>query len=129
MLDLNHDFVKGLTPPTRETYLLRVPVGSKVLVERKIANTKWNTPVYASTASPSKPASKSTRSPSSLAPAPTSAGPGYVYHMVQRGDSLWSISEKYNVTIQSIFKWNSLKKSRIFPGNKLKIQVTSKANS
>jgi membrane-bound lytic murein transglycosylase D len=129
MLDLNPAFVKGLTPPTRETYLLRVPVGSKVLVERKIANTKWNTPVYASTTSPSKPASKSTRSPSSLAPAPTSAGPGYVYHMVQRGDSLWSISEKYNVTIQSIFKWNSLKKSRIFPGNKLKIQVTSKANS
>ncbi|NBX82713.1 LysM domain-containing protein [bacterium] len=43
--------------------------------------------------------------------------------MVQKGESLWSISEKYNVTVQSIFKWNTLKKSRIFPGNKLKILI------
>jgi len=128
MLDLNPAFVKGLTPPNRETYVLRVPVGSKVLVERKIANTKWNTPVYASSTPNFKSSSKTNRSPASVPPAPTPAGSGYVYHMVQKGESLWSISEKYNVTIQSIFKWNGLKKSRIFPGNKLRIQVANKAN-
>lgn len=47
---------------------------------------------------------------------------GYIIHIVKNGESLWSISEKYDVTVQNIFKWNSLKKSQIFPGKKLKIK-------
>lgn len=123
MLDLNPAFVKGITPPAGETHMIRVPVGSKVLVERKIANTKWSSPSYAST----PPSPK--RAPSSVAPKEIQTNSDFVYHMVKKGESLWSISEKYNVTIQSIFRWNSLKKSRIFPGNKLKIQINNRANS
>lgn len=126
MLDLNPAFVKGVTPSGRETTVLRVPIGSKVLVERKIANTKWNTP---SLASVSQEKSKTSRTLASVPPTTAPAGSGYVYHMVQKGESLWSISEKYNVTIQNIFRWNGLRKSRIFPGNKLRIQVNNKANS
>lgn len=53
---------------------------------------------------------------------------GYTNYTVRRGDSLWSISEEHNVTVQQIFKWNSLKKNQIFPGMKLKIKATDSAS-
>lgn len=120
LLDLNPAFVKGRTPPTREVYVLRVPIGSKVLAERRIASTNLS-----QTGSSSKPS----RSVASVKASSSDDGSGYIYHMVKRGESLWSISEQYNVTIQNIFRWNALKKSRIFPGNKLKIQLSQKTNS
>lgn len=47
---------------------------------------------------------------------------GSVTHVVKRGESLWSISQKYDVSITDIMKWNNLKKrSKIFAGRKLKI--------
>jgi len=47
----------------------------------------------------------------------------FMTHVVREGESLWSISEKYDVTVRQIFHWNNLRKSRIFPGKRLKIQV------
>lgn len=47
----------------------------------------------------------------------------FVTHVVREGESLWSISEKYDVTVRQIFHWNNLRKSRIFPGKRLRIQV------
>jgi membrane-bound lytic murein transglycosylase D len=47
----------------------------------------------------------------------------FVFHTVRRGESLWSISEQYDVTVQDIFKWNGMKRSRIFPGKKLRIRA------
>lgn len=45
-----------------------------------------------------------------------------VTHVVKRGESLWSISQKYDVSVTDIMKWNNLKKrSKIFAGRKLKI--------
>jgi len=121
MLDLNPAFVKGNTPPNKETYILRVPIGSKVLAERKIASNSLSR-----VSSAPKISRSLSSSPSRI---PADDGSGFVYHMVKKGESLWSISEQYNVTVQSIFRWNSLKKSRIFPGNKLKIQLSAKTNS
>jgi len=118
MLDLNPAFVKGITPPTRDTYTLRVPVGSKLLVEQTLASSKG----ALLSAAPAPAAPPKRRGIASVS-TPPSIKDGYIYHQVQRGESLWSISEKYNVTIQNIFRWNNLKKSRIFPGNKLKIQA------
>ena len=46
----------------------------------------------------------------------------FFHHTVRRGESLWSISERYNVTVQELFRWNSLKRSRIYPGKRIKIQ-------
>jgi len=120
MLDLNPAFLKGVTPPNRESHIIRVPVGAKVLVERKIASSRGTL-----APAPEAPPIKKSRAIASLGPIPSPASkPGeFHFHMVQKGESLWSISEKYNVTVQSIFKWNTLKKSRIFPGNKLKILI------
>ena len=78
-------------------------------------------PKGAAIRSAQKPSSvvSNTRSPSSS----SSSNGDYVTHTVQKGESLWSISEQYNVTIQSIFKWNNLKKSQIIPGKRLKIKM------
>jgi LysM repeat protein len=55
---------------------------------------------------------------------------GYVTHTVRRGESLWSISEKYNVTVQELFRWNGLRKGgRIMPGKKLKIKARKSDDS
>lgn len=122
MLDLNPAFVKAVTPPSRENFIIRVPTGSKVLAERQLSTAS---PLTLPMVSESKSSSK--RGPSSV-PVRTTDG-SFVYHVVQKGESLWSISERYNVTVQSIFKWNDLKKSRIFPGNKIKIQAARNSRS
>ncbi len=50
----------------------------------------------------------------------------YIVHTVRRGDTLWSISSRYGVSINDIMKWNNLrKKSVIFKGRKLKIYKNS----
>ncbi len=182
ILDLNPELAHGVVPPDSNTYEVRVPVGSRVIVERALASMKsGNIPAQipyqhlvksgdtlrsvarkyhmrlnelaaANNLSPRERlepgsslviphrmvATSSNRTPSS---ASVSAQPaaatstatakksvltndqdGFILHTVRRGESLWSISEKYSVTIQDIFKWNNLKKSRIFPGKRLRIR-------
>lgn len=120
MLDLNPAFIKGITPPTRESFYLRVPVGTKVLVEKQLASNSPITPPAMSETftEPRK------RGPASAHSKESMDSKQFIFHVVKKGESLWSISEKYNVTVQSIFKWNELRRSRIFPGNKIKIHVS-----
>ena len=49
-----------------------------------------------------------------------------VYHIVKRGDTLTSISRRYNKRISEILAWNSgLNKDRLFPGDRIAIWVLS----
>ncbi|MGQ9863416.1 MAG: LysM peptidoglycan-binding domain-containing protein, partial [Bacteroidia bacterium] len=41
------------------------------------------------------------------------------YHVVQKGESLWSIAKKYKTTPEKIEKINKLKSSALQPGQKL----------
>jgi membrane-bound lytic murein transglycosylase D len=50
--------------------------------------------------------------------------PGGTYHVVQSGDSLWSIARQYkDVSIEQLKKLNNLSTSRIDPGQKLLINM------
>ena len=47
-----------------------------------------------------------------------------IIHVVREGESLWSIAQKYNVTIDEIKSWNSLNGGdRIHPSDRLKLKV------
>jgi membrane-bound lytic murein transglycosylase D len=47
-------------------------------------------------------------------------------HKVKKGESLGSISDKYNVSLADLRKWNKIKNSRIVPGQTLKVQARTK---
>ena len=42
-------------------------------------------------------------------------------HEVKKGETLWSISRKYGVTIEELLKWNDKENNTLSPGEKLKI--------
>lgn len=46
-----------------------------------------------------------------------------VSHNVRRGDTLWDIANKYDVSVKSIKHWNNLKSSKLDTGEVLKIYV------
>jgi membrane-bound lytic murein transglycosylase D len=52
---------------------------------------------------------------------PVPAGPKVVFHRIKRGDTLWSVAQRYRVTVGDIKKWNGLKNDAVRPNQKLKI--------
>ncbi len=55
----------------------------------------------------------------------TTSSPETIYHMVQKGDTLWKIAQRYEgVTVEQIMKINSISNSKsLIPGTKLKVKV------
>ncbi len=45
----------------------------------------------------------------------------YLTHTVQTGDSLWTIAQQYAVSTRQLMRWNGLRSSRIYPGDKVRI--------
>jgi len=45
------------------------------------------------------------------------------YYRVRRGDSLWTIARRHNISPEEIKKWNNLKDSTIYPGNRLLLKI------
>jgi membrane-bound lytic murein transglycosylase D len=167
VLDLNPELRRGMVPPNGGPYEVRVPVGSRVLVERAVAALRTKTEngnlpkqhtvqageTLASIAHRYHIARKELANANNLVPKekltpgasliiPTRGGaseetpqltkvgrmvsgkaePGFIIHVVKRGESLWSISEQYNVTVEDLFHWNNLKKSALRPGKRLRVK-------
>ncbi len=73
-----------------------------------------------------KPIAKKPAKPKSQTPKPdTSAPRQYVYHVVQPGDTLWSIAQRYNGTsVDDLKRVNKIYNSKsLKPGTRLKIKV------
>ncbi|MFI5238057.1 MAG: LysM peptidoglycan-binding domain-containing protein, partial [Ignavibacteriales bacterium] len=43
------------------------------------------------------------------------------YHLVEKGESLYSIATKYNTSVQKLKKLNNLSSSKIIAGQKIKV--------
>lgn len=46
----------------------------------------------------------------------------YTWYLIRNGDSLWTISRKFNTSPDHIKRWNNLKSNLIHPGSKLKLR-------
>ncbi|MBC7485850.1 MAG: LysM peptidoglycan-binding domain-containing protein, partial [Cytophagaceae bacterium] len=75
--------------------------GQKLIIYKK------GTAVAKKSSSPSTSTSTSKKTPA--------------YHYVKQGDTLWTISKKYDLTIDQIKKLNNLKDGNIKPGQKIKL--------
>ncbi|MEK6615983.1 MAG: LysM peptidoglycan-binding domain-containing protein [Bacteroidota bacterium] len=53
-----------------------------------------------------------------------SANAKFRYVTVQKGDSLWSISQENGVTLEQLKQWNNIDGGKIIPGQKIKIIIT-----
>ena len=51
--------------------------------------------------------------------------PAGSYHLVKYGDTLWDISQKYDISIESLKKLNNMRSNTIKPGEKLILKKTS----
>lgn len=165
--DLNPELLRNQVPPGIGAYELKIPPGSRVLVERTL--TALDKRVVAT--SPSsyivqpgdslasigrkykvtvrELASANNLSPreklasglaliiphgdrkrtSEVATRRTDNNDGYFHHTVRRGESLWSISERYNVTVQDLFRWNNLTRSQIHPGKRIRVKGRNGSDS
>ncbi len=176
--DLNPELLRSMVPPDVASYELRVPMGTKVLVERalgsirnKLAADENEMPkehivrggeTLASIARryrvqpaslmntnnlgrkekvkagdrlliPDNARVPATRAPRVAAvsrptPKVAEAAPkDLANHKVRSGESLWAIALKYDVTIQEIYKWNNLDRPKIYPGMTLKVRKPAKS--
>ena len=64
------------------------------------------------------PLSEAARANPRRAPRPAPAVSGTRYHTVRRGESLWSLSRRYGVTINQLRAWNGMSKGQVLRAGK-----------
>jgi membrane-bound lytic murein transglycosylase D len=55
----------------------------------------------------------------------TASGGKVTYYHVKSGDTLWTISRQFNLSMDTIKRWNSLKSDVIHPGTKLLVKTAA----
>lgn len=90
---LNPEILRGVTPPQRSAYALRVPAGNKEQFEL----------VYAQI--------------------PQSERTEWVKHTIRKGETLSSIASKYGTSVTAIRDANRMRSSRIIAGRSLTVPV------
>ncbi len=56
----------------------------------------------------------------------TSISKGYLYYRVRRGDSLERIARRFGITVRQLKRWNRLRTSRIYVGQRLIVGIRKK---
>ena len=74
-------------------------------------------------------AGQSSVEPKARAGTPSNGAVRLVRYRVQRGDSLWEIAERFNVTPKQIQNWNGIRGSRINAGRTLRLHVPARRAS
>lgn len=147
--ELNPSLIKGFTPPG-DAYEINVPVGYKAIVEAKydeIASSgeapaktakaksaryrvRYNDTIRRTTTKNNSRNSKIAKTVthngsvhSSSKPNQKSDTKSLVSYRVRKGDTIWDIATKYDVSVSDIKRWNKLKSSKLSAGNRLKIYV------
>ncbi len=46
-----------------------------------------------------------------------------IIYKVRKGDSLWKVSNRFNVSVRELISWNNLSSKTIYPGDILKIKI------
>jgi LysM repeat protein len=92
-----------------------IRVGQKI----KIPSTEMSEDVSAEASSPAAPAPVKTAAAASAAPASSSATQ---YHIVKKGETVFSISKLYNVSRADLLSWNKINDNNIAVGQKLLIK-------
>jgi len=68
--------------------------------------------------------------PVAIKPAPPPKGTVEVVHEIKTGETLWSISQQYNVFMRQLARWNGIgTRATLHPGQKLKIWVKPDAST
>lgn len=103
--------VSGIRAANRGVDPRRLQIGQRLIIPRA-----GKLPRYASV-----PATVRRTTPRKVEPQ-RPEGP-FVTYRVQRGDSLWAIAKRYDVTPRDLMQWNGLTTSRIYPGDEVRIYV------
>ncbi|HET8637411.1 MAG TPA: transglycosylase SLT domain-containing protein [Acidobacteriaceae bacterium] len=143
---LNPALLRGATPPD-ETYNLHLPAGTKALFEKRIVGIPadkrhyWRYQTLAENETLEDVAKKYHVSLASLEEVndlssaadisdvdavvvpvtPRSASLGASYYRVRRGDTLISIADRFNVSVEQLRAWNHLRGPYIRAGHRLRV--------
>jgi len=102
LLFLNPELTKECTPPDIIPYPLKLPKGKGALFVEKFSKI---------------PKEKRYLSHREL----QRRKHNVIIHRVRYGENLWKIAKRYRVSVRKIKRWNRLRSSLIYPGQKLKI--------
>lgn len=125
--------IKGVEPKPASTQTETLPAAQPK--EQKSTPVVTSPPAPAKTITEAKPEVKKDPTPAttnSTAPAKTPSNtnlPGdWITHTVAQGETLFSISQKYNANVKDIQSWNGLGSNSISIGQKLKVGREANSN-
>lgn len=109
--ELNAHFVRDRTPVHVDEVAVRLPAGSADAFRAGVARVA----AAGDVGSAALALAKSENGESAL------ASDGWTTYSVRSGDTLWDIAKRYRVGVAQLREWNSLRSSRIKPGQELRV--------
>ena len=91
LIRLNSELLRGMAPPGRRTYTMKIPAETHAIVARNLPRVQ---PLVATK---------------------------FKDHVVQKGDTIASVCRKYNLNKTTLLKANNLRSSKLFAGQRLRI--------